>query len=195
MRSISVFLVAAQLLLAASSESNFLCKNISEEICECISNCPFSTLDSAMNTDENQYKLWTAFHHPREALPQWLVVSYSTDSLPINEDAIKCNNTGTYLWTSNSIYFVVPPQVFGVLTLFLGVLDDDHTGSVALTIPDNCSCWLQVEYLIENDDATLNYLEVLTERVCDIACNREATLVARRSSLEAFNWYDVDALL
>ena len=98
------------------------------------------------------------------------MVSYnanSSNSTPIiaDDDDIDCNDPGTYLWTSNSIYFVVPPQVFAFLSLFLGVLDNDHIGSVALTIPDNCSCWLEVGYQTEHSCASLNYLEVLTEKV------------------------------
>ena len=129
-----------------------------EGVCGCALRCPFSHLEKAMMRGENQYKLWTTFHHPREAFPQLLVVKYST----INSDF---NISATYLWTSNAIYLVIPPHMFGLLSLFLGVLDGDHTGRVNLTLPENCSCWLKEQYQSKDDYATLNRLEVLTEKV------------------------------
>ena len=87
------------------------------------------------------------------------MVKYSTNNSDFNISA-------TYLWTSNAIYLVFPPHMFVLLSLFLGVLDGDHTGCVNLTIPDNCSCWLKKQYYQSEDNhATLNRLEVLTEKV------------------------------
>ena len=158
-------LVGIQLMVASATDNSCHLSPCSdsdkEEICECISNCSFRTLETEMWTAENQYKLWTTFHHPREAFPQLLVVRYSTNSSSGNQT---CNDN-VYLWTSNSIYFVVPPHVFGMLTLFLGILDDDHTGTVNLTLPDNCSCWLSSSYKTDDELSTMNYLEVLTEKV------------------------------
>ena len=134
---------------------------VADLVYSCTSQCPFSTLESAMMEDEgNQYNLWTTFHHPRGAFPQYLAVNYIVNNSFSND-----TNRVTYLWTSNSIYFVIPPQVFGFLSLFLGVLDHDHIGSVNLTIPEECSCFNDF-YEKERDNARYNYLEVLTEKVC-----------------------------
>ena len=164
---ILVFIVIAHLITASTSDNYFCSSSSSEnerEVCDCALNCSFATLESTMLTDDNQYRLWTTFHHPRKAFPQLLVVTYYTEH-SFFMDSDNETTKATYLWTSNSIYFVVPPQVFGLLTLFIGVLDNDHTGSVDITIPDNCSCWLSVPYITADNDATLNYLEVLTEKV------------------------------
>jgi hypothetical protein len=129
---------------------------------KCVSQCNFLTLEKAMKEDLNQYKLWTTFHHPREAFPQLLVVKYFANMTDNNT----ASNNDTYLWSSNAIYFVVPPHIFGLLSLFLGVLDKYHTGSVNLTIPDECACWLDKDlYYTDNNNSTLNYLEVLTEKL------------------------------
>lgn len=135
----------------------------------CIAKCPFWTLEQAMRTEENQYNIWTTFHHPRKALPQLVVVKYVVN----NPDFYSSNGCDTYIWTSNSIYFVIRPQVFGLLSIFLGVLDSDHTGRVQLNIPENCSCWINTTTRYEKDDdnATLNYLEVLTEKVYTLGVN------------------------
>lgn len=133
----------------------------SKGVCGCASECPFSTLEMAMNTGQNQYKLYTTFHHPRGAFPQMVLVRYALN------DTYDCSvdlNCTTYIWTSNSIYLVIRPHVFGLLTLFLGLLDNDHTGCVNLTIPEKCKCWLY-NYETEDENSTLNYLEVLTEKV------------------------------
>ena len=129
---------------------------------KCVTQCNFLTLEKAMKEDLNQYKLWTTFHHPREAFPQLLVVKYFAN---MTDNNTACNND-TYLWSSNAIYFVVPPHIFGLLSLFLGILDKYHTGSVNLTIPDECACWLDKDlYFTDSNNSTLNYLEVLTEKV------------------------------
>ena len=125
---------------------------------ECIEKCPFSTLEGEMLKEDNRLKLWTTFHHPREAFPHFLVVNYM---------AVGSDEKETYLWTSNSIYFVIPPHVFGLVSLFLGMLDNDHTGEVDLILHENCSCWLDGFMYFENrEDSLMNHLEILTEMVC-----------------------------
>ena len=159
-----VFLAVWQGIIASKSSctEKDVCFNSREGVCGCVSDCPFSDLEKAMNGTENQYRLWTTFHHPREAFPHLLVVQYSTDNYSAYD---------TYLWTSNAIYFVIPPHIFGLLSLFLGVLDSDHTGCVNLTIPQHCACWLEGRfYQSEDNNATLNHLEVLTERVSIVLC-------------------------
>ena len=131
-------------------------ENQTELVQECIANCSFSTLEGAMYEEENHLSLWITFHHPREALPHYLVVKYSTNA-----------NKTIYLWTSNSIYFVIPPHVFALLSLFMGMLDDDHTGEVNLTLPQQCNCWLEKDvYITNKKGSVMNYLEILTEKVC-----------------------------
>ena len=139
---------------------------------DCAKLCPFLMLEEAMRTEPNHYRLWTAFHPPREAFPQLLVVHYD-----VTDNHTRYNMTDTYLWSSNAIYFVIPPHIFGLLSLFLGVLDEFHTGEVYLTLPCECACWLEVDKYNESDNSTLvdchtddnmttlNYLEVLTEKV------------------------------
>lgn len=137
--------------------------NQTEIVQECIAECPFSTLEGAMYEEENRQNLWTTFHHPRGALPQYLVVTYSAN---VTNDYEYYNITETYLWTSNSVYFIVPPHVFGFLSLFMGILDEDHTGKVSLTIPEGCICWLNGSlYFTDREKSMMNYLEILTEKV------------------------------
>lgn len=160
-----LLLAASQQLMAVSNCDcpEDVCSDSNVGVCSCAAECPFTTLESAMMRGENQYRLWTTFHNPREAFPQLVLVRYT-----LNNTVSDCSinlNCDTYMWTSNAFYFVVRPQVFGLLSLFLGILDDDHTGCINLTIPEECACWL---YYYQEDDsaAVLNYLEVLTEKVC-----------------------------
>ena len=135
-----------------------------ETVQKCITDCPFANLEEAMNNaSENGLKVWTAFHHPRKALPVYLVVKYWA------YDASGHKIYETYLWTSNSIYFAIPPHVFGFISLFVGILDYDHTGEVDLTLPLRCSCWLNGSmYFTEKECSVMNYLEILTEKVSRI---------------------------
>lgn len=167
MRALILFLIFAACERFATALNDDCPVNLCDEpgICECATNCPFLSIESAMSQGENQYKLYTTFHHPREAFPQLVVVRYT-----VNNTMSDCSNDlncNTYIWTSNSIYLVIRPQVIGLLSLFLGVLDDDHTGCVNLTIPEECACWLEF-YEEAGDRATLNHLEVLTEKVYTI---------------------------
>ena len=127
-----------------------------ESVDDCAKLCPFSTFEEAIKTEPNRYKLWTAFHYPREFFPQLLVVSYS---LNVSDNNTAYNINDTYL---NTIYLVFPLHMF---SLFLGVLDKQHRGEVNLTLPCECTCWLEVEFYTNSDNSTLNYLEVLTEKV------------------------------
>ena len=94
--------------------------NITESVDDCIAQCPFSTIEGAMNEEGNQLNLWIAFHHPRRSFPQYLVVKYSAN---VTSDDEYYNKMETYLWTSNSIYFIIPPHVFssfcGVTHVFI----------------------------------------------------------------------------
>ena len=155
----AVLLYCMALLSTAVPEK---CKreNQTELVQECSTNCSFSTLEGAMHEEKNQLSLWITFHHPREAIPHYLVVNYSANATSYHNETI-------YLWTSNSIYFVIPPHVFALLSLFMGMLDDDHTGEVYLTLPQQCSCWLDNDlYITNKTDSVMNYLEILTEKVC-----------------------------
>ena len=137
--------------------------NCDENVQDCIAECPFSMLEGAMYEEENQLKLWTTFHHPRGALPHYLVVNYSAN---VTSDHEYYNTNETYLWTSNSIYLIIPPHTFGFLSLFMGMLDEDHIGEVFLTLPEQCSCWLNGDlYCTDRENSKLNYMEILTEKV------------------------------
>ena len=166
----AIVLTSLQGIVSSCDENVDFCFDSEEnsEVCECIANCPFSTLEAAMNEKNNQFRIWTTFHHTREAFPHFLVVNYFA-----NETSCSTNRTKqTYLWTSNSIYFVIPPHVFGFLSLFLGTLDDDHTGDVNLMLPKECSCWLKRNNCNDSKSeiASRNYLDVLTQKVCIVVC-------------------------
>ena len=166
--TLAVLLYCMALLSTVVPEDCQSDDNRIELVQECITSCPFSTLERAMYEEENHLNIWNAFHHPREALPQYLVVNYLTNATSHHElyNNKEYNNT-IYLWTSNSIYFVIPPHMFAFISLFLGMLDDDHTGEVHLTLPENCSCWLNgCLYFTDFANSTMNYLEILTEKVC-----------------------------
>ena len=150
-------------LLGIAASENCQTDSRTETVQYCIRQCPFPILERAMNNEENGLKVWTAFHHPRKALPVFLVVKYSGNVFSDHEFYKK---NETYLWTSNSIYFAIPPHVFGFISLFVGILDEDHTGEVHLILPLLCSCWLNGSmYFIDNDCSVMNYLEILTEKV------------------------------
>lgn len=154
--SIVLLMLAVPLVSGQNCSETIVCSDTEEDLCQCIFQCPFDVLEDAMQNGTNQYKIWSTFHHPREALPLVLSVTYRAH-----------DRSDVYLWTSNTIYFVITPQVFGLLSLFLGYLDDDHTGCLDLELPNNCSCWLVDDIYQEDDNkAIFNYLEVLTEKVC-----------------------------
>ena len=161
MKAIFAALLCFIALLGTATAENS--DNKTEIVQECIGECPFSTLEGAMSKEGNQLNLWIAFHHPRAALPHYLVVTYSAN---VTSDHDYYNTTETYLWTANSVYFIIPRHVFGFLSLFLGILDKDHTGEVSLTLPEQCSCWLNGSlYFTNRESSTMNYLEILTEKV------------------------------
>lgn len=169
--TLAVFLCCMALVGIAEPETDYLTRI--KKVEACTEKCPFSTLEGEMLKEENRLKLWTTFHHPREAFPHFLVVKYSN----VSSDHEYHNTTETYLWTSNSIYFVIPPHVFGLLSLFLGMLDDDHTGEVHLTLPQQCSCWLDGDmYFKDRNGSVMNHLEILTE-VVSICVKRRLTYV------------------
>ena len=153
-------------LLGIAAFENCQTDSRTETVQNCISNCSFPILEDAMNSKTNGLKVWTTFHHPRKALPVYLVVKYS---VYVRSDHEFYKKNETYLWTSNSIYFAIPPHVFGFISLFVGILDDDHTGEVHLTLPSWCSCWLNGSiYYTEKECSVMNYLEILTEKVSRI---------------------------
>ena len=161
MKAIFAALLCCIVLLGTATAGNS--DNKTEIVQECIAECPFSMLEGAMYEEENQLNLWTTFHHPRAALPHYLVVKYSAN---VTIDHEYYNTTETYLWTANSVYFIIPHHVFGFLSLFMGILDKDHIGEVSLTLPEKCSCWLDGDlYFTNRENSKLNYLEILTEKV------------------------------
>ena len=161
MKAIFATLLCIIALLGTARAGN--CDNQTENVQDCIAECPFSTLEKAMYEEESQLNLWIAFHHPRGALPHYLVVTYAAN---VTSDHEYYNKTETYLWTSNSVYFIIPPHVFGFLSLFMGILDEDHTGEVSLTLSEECSCWLDGSlYCTDRENSKMNYLEILTEKV------------------------------
>ena len=161
---LSLILVLAQFSTSYPSLKGEMC---SDAVCGCIAQCSFSALENAMKTDENQYNLWTAFHLRGKAFPRLLAVIYKANITA--NDTITTTHSDIYLWTLNSIYFVIPPDSFGFLSLYMGALSDEHSGCVHLTIPEECSCWLQPE--LYSADPTQNYLEVLTDKVYIISRN------------------------
>ena len=161
MKVILATLLCFIVLLGTATAEN--CDKKTEIVQDCIAECSFSTLERAMYEEENHLNLWIAFHHPRGALPLFLVVNYSAN---VTSDHDYYNTTETYLWTSNSVYLIIPPHVFGFLSLFMGILDEDHRGEVSLTLPEQCSCWLNSSlYCTERENSKLNYMEILTEKV------------------------------
>ena len=156
-------LLSCIVLLGIATPGTCQIDNRTESVEDCIAQCPFSTLEGAMNEEKNRLNLWIAFHHPRKSFPQYLAVKYSAD---VTSDDEYYNKTETYLWTSNSIYFIIPPHVFSFLSLFIGALDDVHAGETKLTLPEQCSCWLNGDlYCIETRCSETNYIEILTEKV------------------------------
>ena len=165
MEAILAALLSCMVLLSIAIPGSCQMVNRTESVEDCIAQCPFSTLEGAMYEEGNQLNLWIAFHHPRKSFPQYLVVTYSVN---VTSDDEYCNKTDSeiYLWTSSSIYFIIPPQVFSFLSLFIGALDDVHAGETNLTLPIECSCWLNGDlYCVDERCSEMNYLEILTEKV------------------------------
>ena len=80
------------LILTIIHEAGYVSIDSPESVDDCAKLCPFSTFEEAIKTEPNRYKLWTAFHYPREFFPQLLVVSYSLN-VSDNNTAYNINDT------------------------------------------------------------------------------------------------------
>ena len=131
------------------------CANNSDIYSDCETN--FTTLENAMiHTSDNAYKLWTTFFPPREGASLFVVVTYQI---------INSTTSIDYIWTTASFALIHPPHVFGMISLFFGLVEEDRIQNVTVQLPESCQDLLTPDYELTNEEAESNFLEVLTQRV------------------------------
>lgn len=130
--------------------------NNSGQYGDCTTN--FTTLESALiHTSNNTHQLWTTYYPPREAVPEFVVVTYQI---------INSTSSITYIWTSAAFNLIHPPTVFGITSLFFGYIQESRISSVTLLLPENCAVLVaSSNYTTSNEEAKYDFLEVLTQRV------------------------------
>ena len=118
----------------------------------------FTTLENALiHTCDNAYNLWTTFFPPREAESLFVVVKYQI---------INSNTSIDYIWTTAAFTLIHPPRVFGIISLFFGLVEEDRIQNVAIQLPESCRGLLnKSSYERTNEEAELDFMEVLTQRV------------------------------
>ena len=99
---------------------------------------------------------WTTFFPPREAQSLFVVVKYQI---------INSNTSIDYIWTTASFTLIHPPHIFGIISLFFGLVEEDRIQNVTIRLPVSCRGLLTPEYGHTNEEAERNFLEVLTQRV------------------------------
>ena len=150
------FLLAIQLLGCCVTVQ---CANDSDIYSDCETN--FTTLENALiHTSDNAYNLWTTFFPPRDAGSLFVVVTYQI---------INSNSSIDYVWTTASFTLIHPPRVFGIISLFFGLVEEDRIQSVTVQLPESCQGLLTQDYGRNNKEAKSNFLEVVTQRVSIIA--------------------------
>ena len=123
---------------------------------DCATN--FATLESALiDTRNNTYKLWTTFYPPREAMALFVFVNYTV---------VNSTSSIEYIWTSAAFNLIHPPKVFGITSLFFGLIEESRIGDVTLQLPENCEGLVtSTNYETSDEAAKDDFLEVLTQRV------------------------------
>ena len=117
----------------------------------------FTTLENALiHTCDNSYNLWTTFFPPREAGSLFVVVKYQI---------INSTSSIHYIWTTAAFTLIHPPRIFGMISLFFGLVEEDRIQNVTIQLPESCQGLLTPEYGRTNEEAKSNFLEVLTQRV------------------------------
>ena len=131
------------------------CANNNDIYSDCETN--FTTLENALiHTSDNAYKLWTTFFPPRDAGSLFVVVTYQI---------IDSNFSIDYVWTTASFTLIHPPRVFGMISLFFGLVEEDRIQKVTVQLPESCWGLLTSNYERTNEGAESNFMEVLTQRV------------------------------
>ena len=153
------FLLTIQLLCSCVAAQ---CANNRDIYSDCETN--FTTLENALiHTSDNAYKLWTTFFPPRDAGSLFVVVTYQiiNSTSPINDS----NSSIDYIWTTGSFTLIHPPRVFGIISLFFGLVEEDRIQNVTVQLPESCRGLLTPDHERTNEEAESNFLEVLTQRV------------------------------
>ena len=131
------------------------CANDSAIYSDCETN--FTTLENALiHTSDNAYNLWTTFFPPREGGSLFVIVTYQI---------INSTTSIDYIWTTAAFTLIHPPRVFGIISLFFGLVEEERIQNVTVQLPESCRDLLTPDYGRTNEEAESNFLEVLTQRV------------------------------
>ena len=127
---------------------------------DCTSN--FATLERALfSTDNNRFRLISAFYPARETATLFLNVRYNF-SIPENNqtELTVCHN---WLWTTGTFYLIESPDVF-LFTSLLFLHPENKIHTLNLTLPSECA-GLAEKCAITPNEVTM--LEILTRRVSE----------------------------
>ena len=127
---------------------------------DCTSN--FATLERALfTTDNNRFRLISAFYPARETATLFLNVRYNF-SIPENNqtELTVCHN---WLWTTGTFYLIESPDVF-LFTSLLFLHPENKIHTLNLTLPSECA-GLAEKCAITPNEVTM--LEILTRRVSE----------------------------
>ena len=120
----------------------------------------FSTLEEALFfTDDNRFKLISAFYPARETATLFLNVKYNF-SIPENNqtELTVCHN---WIWTTGTFYLIESPDVF-LFTSLLFVHPENKIHTLTLRLPAECA---ELAETCASNPNKVSKLEILTQRV------------------------------
>ena len=121
----------------------------------------YTTLERALlDTGNNYYKLWATYYPPEKSPPLYIDITYNFKDQEGNGNT---NDTISFISVAAAVFFMQPPNVFGLTSLFFGHTVHNRVVSLEVTLPHECYVLINDT---ESEDGLLPpFLEVLSQRV------------------------------